>query len=192
MGRSSRTTTAAHFYNWPYTYGLLFGLGLFARYRDDPDRFRAGYDDLLSRAGMDTAEELGAAFGLDVTDEAFWTASLDVARAPASTEYERLVDDRRSCVTDVAVDHATTSTATSSPTLLAGEPRYRVDQVWQGLYEQLADTGRDDQPAEGAARRARRRPAAGADARSPSRSATAATRSSSCGSSTAAAASRPC
>ena len=30
------------------------------RYRDDPDRFRGGYEDLLSRAGMDTAEELGA------------------------------------------------------------------------------------------------------------------------------------
>jgi pepF/M3 family oligoendopeptidase len=70
----------SHFYNWPYTYGLLFGLGLFAEYQHDPERFRAGYDDLLSRAGMDTAEELGAAFGLDVTDEAFWTASLDVVR----------------------------------------------------------------------------------------------------------------
>ena len=23
--------------------------------------------------------------------------------------------------------------------LLAGEPRYRVDQVWQGLYEQLVE-----------------------------------------------------
>ena len=71
----------SHFYNWPYTYGLLFGLGLFARYQADPDRFRGGYDTLLSRAGMDTAEELGEAFGLDVTDEAFWTASLDVVRA---------------------------------------------------------------------------------------------------------------
>jgi oligoendopeptidase F len=80
---------SAHFYNWPYTYGLLFGLGLFSRYHDDPERFRAGYDDLLSRAGMDTAEELGATFGLDVTDEAFWTASLDVLRARID-EYERL------------------------------------------------------------------------------------------------------
>jgi pepF/M3 family oligoendopeptidase len=71
----------SHFYNWPYTYGLLFGLGLYARYREDPERFRAGYDDLLSRAGIDTAEELGASFGLDVTDEAFWSASLDVVRA---------------------------------------------------------------------------------------------------------------
>ncbi len=68
----------SHFYNWPYTYGLLFGLGLFAEYRRDPQRFQHGYDDLLSRAGMDTAEELGASFGLDVTDQAFWTASLDV------------------------------------------------------------------------------------------------------------------
>jgi oligoendopeptidase F len=72
---------SSHFYNWPYTYGLLFGLGLFAEYRRDPERFRDGYDDLLSRAGMDTAEALGRSFGLDVTDEAFWTASLDVVRA---------------------------------------------------------------------------------------------------------------
>jgi len=79
----------AHFYNWPYTYGLLFGLGLFARYREDPERFRSGYETLLSRAGMETAEELGAAFGLDVTDQAFWTASLDVIRTRIA-DYERL------------------------------------------------------------------------------------------------------
>ena len=84
----------SHFYNWPYTYGLLFGLGLFARYREDPERFRSGYETLLSRAGMDTAEELGAAFGLDVTDEAFWTASLDVIRARIA-DYERLAADVR-------------------------------------------------------------------------------------------------
>jgi pepF/M3 family oligoendopeptidase len=71
----------SHFYNWPYTYGLLFGLGLYAQYHKDPERFRDGYDTVLSRAGMDTAEELGESFGLDVTDEAFWTASLDVLRA---------------------------------------------------------------------------------------------------------------
>jgi oligoendopeptidase F len=77
------------FYNWPYTYGMLFGLGLFARYQDDPERFRAGYETLLSRAGMDTAEQLGQAFDLDVTDEAFWTASLDVVRS-RMTNYAEL------------------------------------------------------------------------------------------------------
>jgi pepF/M3 family oligoendopeptidase len=82
------------FYNWPYTYGLLFGLGLFSRYRADPDQFRDGYEDLLSRAGMDTAEDLAAGFGLDVTQETFWQASLDVVRSRID-EYERLVDDVR-------------------------------------------------------------------------------------------------
>ena len=80
---------SSHFYNWPYTYGMLFGLGLFHAYRADPERFRAGYDDLLSRAAMDTAEQLGGAFGLDVTDEAFWTASLDVIRDRIA-QYEQL------------------------------------------------------------------------------------------------------
>ena len=83
---------SSHFYNWPYTYGLLFGLGLFAKYREDPDRFRDGYDDLLSRAGMNTAEQLGAAFGLDVTDEAFWHASTAVI-ADRIAQYDALALD---------------------------------------------------------------------------------------------------
>jgi oligoendopeptidase F len=79
----------SHFYNWPYTYGLLFGLGLYAQYRLDPERFRSGYDTVLSRAGMDTAEELGHAFNLNVSDEGFWTASLDVLRT-RMLDYENL------------------------------------------------------------------------------------------------------
>jgi pepF/M3 family oligoendopeptidase len=71
---------ATSFYNWPYTYGLLFGIGLYARYLEDPERFRAGYDDLLSATGLGTAAELASRFGIDVADEAFWTASLDVVR----------------------------------------------------------------------------------------------------------------
>jgi oligoendopeptidase F len=67
----------------------LFGLGLYAKYQENPERFRDGYDTVLSRAGMDTAEELGAAFNLDVTKEAFWTASIDVLRTRID-DYERL------------------------------------------------------------------------------------------------------
>jgi oligoendopeptidase F len=68
------------FYNWPYTFGLLFGLGLYARYREDPDRFRAGYDDLLSSTGLESAADLAQRFGIDVRTGAFWRASLDVVR----------------------------------------------------------------------------------------------------------------
>jgi oligoendopeptidase F len=79
------------FYNWPYTYGLLFGLGLYARYQEDPERFRQGYADVLSRAGIDDAEQLGTMFGIDVTSEAFWTASLDVCRERIA-QYAQLAD----------------------------------------------------------------------------------------------------
>jgi pepF/M3 family oligoendopeptidase len=82
----------AHFYNWPYTFGHLFGLGLFAKYREDPDRFRQEYDDLLSRVGMDSAEDLAAAFDLDITDDDFWSDSLDVVRARIN-DYEELATD---------------------------------------------------------------------------------------------------
>jgi oligoendopeptidase F len=77
------------FYNWPYAYGLLFGIGLFARYLDDPDVFRSGYDDLLSATGLSDAAGLAARFGIDVRDVAFWTSSLDVVRGRID-ELERL------------------------------------------------------------------------------------------------------
>ncbi len=69
------------YYNWPYAFGLLFGIGLFARYQEDPDRFRGGYDEMLSSAGMASAAELGNRFGIDVSSGEFWTASLDVVRS---------------------------------------------------------------------------------------------------------------
>ena len=69
--------------------GLLFGLGLFQNYRSDPERFKIGYDSLLSRCGMDSFETLGESFGLDVTDESFWNASLDVLRVRMA-DYENL------------------------------------------------------------------------------------------------------
>ncbi len=68
------------FYNWPYAFGFLFGLGLYARYVEDPDRFRSGYDDLLSSTGLAQANELAGRFGIDIDDRGFWESSLDVVR----------------------------------------------------------------------------------------------------------------
>jgi pepF/M3 family oligoendopeptidase len=81
----------ANFYNWPYTFGLLFGLGLYARYREDPARFRAGYDDLLASTGRESAADLGQRFGIDIRTPAFWRTSLDVCREQVR-EFEALVD----------------------------------------------------------------------------------------------------
>ena len=68
------------FYNYPYMFGLLFGLGLYARYQQDPETFRKGYDDLLSSTGMADVATLAARFDIDVHAEAFWTGSLDIIR----------------------------------------------------------------------------------------------------------------
>jgi oligoendopeptidase F len=79
------------FYNWPYTYGLLFGIGLYAEFVADPDRFRAGYNDLLATTGMEDAAGLAARFGIDVRDGAFWKSSLDVITHHID-DYVQLVD----------------------------------------------------------------------------------------------------
>ncbi len=79
------------FYNWPYCFGLLFGTGLYARFQDDPDRFRAGYDDLLSSTGLASAAHLAARFDIDITSTDFWAASLSVIRDRIDA-FERLVD----------------------------------------------------------------------------------------------------
>ncbi len=79
----------SHYYNWQYTFGLLFGLGLFAQYSKDPASFRREYDDMLSRAGMDTAGELAARFGIDLGDIAFWRSSIDVLNGRID-QYEQL------------------------------------------------------------------------------------------------------
>jgi oligoendopeptidase F len=77
------------FYNWPYTFGLLFGIGLYARYRTAPDEFRSGYDDLLASTGLGDAATLAARFGIDVRSPEFWSTSLDVLRGRIE-EVERM------------------------------------------------------------------------------------------------------
>ena len=78
------------FYNYPYTFGLLFGLGLYSKYQKDPEAFRANYDDFLSSTGMADAATLGERFGADVQKVDFWRSSLDVIRKQIA-EFEGLV-----------------------------------------------------------------------------------------------------
>ena len=86
-------STGLSFYNFPYMFGLLFGLGLYVQYQQDPDGFRMGYDDLLSSTGLGNAAELAAHFGIDIQETAFWRASLDVVRVDID-RFEALADQR--------------------------------------------------------------------------------------------------
>jgi oligoendopeptidase F len=68
------------FYNFPYAFGALFALGLLAVREAEPDGFLDRFDTLLADSGMREASELAAEFGIDLSDPAFWRASLDSFR----------------------------------------------------------------------------------------------------------------
>ncbi|PNY80058.1 M3 family oligoendopeptidase [Deinococcus koreensis] len=73
------------FYNYPYTFGLLFGLGLYAQYLQAREAgtvadFQRRYDDLLASTGKEDARRLAARFGIDLHSPDFWEGSLDVIR----------------------------------------------------------------------------------------------------------------
>lgn len=68
------------FYNYPYMFGLLFGLGLYAQYEKNPESFKGRYDRLLSSTGLADVHTLASDFGFDVRRESFWQSSFDIIR----------------------------------------------------------------------------------------------------------------
>jgi pepF/M3 family oligoendopeptidase len=66
------------FYNFPYAFGLLFGLGLYAIYQEQGSSFVPSYMDLLSSTGENRAAELAARFGIDIRQKEFWANSLNI------------------------------------------------------------------------------------------------------------------
>lgn len=79
-------------YNYPYMFGLLFGLGLYTRYQNDPEHFKAGYDELLSSTGMADAATLAAQFDIDIRNPQFWRQSFDILRSDINL-FEKLASD---------------------------------------------------------------------------------------------------
>jgi oligoendopeptidase F len=68
------------FYNFPYMFGLLFGLGLYAIYTREPQGFVERYNALLAATGRADAATLAAQVGIDIRTPDFWRASLDMIR----------------------------------------------------------------------------------------------------------------
>jgi pepF/M3 family oligoendopeptidase len=79
--KSHYYTTGNSFYNFPYMFGMLFGLGLYARYQRDPAGFKIGYDDLLGSTGLADAGTLAERMEIDIRSPDFWRASLATIRA---------------------------------------------------------------------------------------------------------------
>lgn len=64
------------FYNFPYTFGLLFGLGLYTIYQQRGAAFVPEYEELLRNSGEGPVADLASRFGIQIGDRAFWESSL--------------------------------------------------------------------------------------------------------------------
>lgn len=65
------------FYNFPYTFGFLFSLGLYAEYEKKPDGFEDKYIALLQDTGRMKVEELAKKhLQVDISKEDFWLAGI--------------------------------------------------------------------------------------------------------------------
>lgn len=81
------------FYNFPYMFGLLFALGVYARYREAPAGFVSKYEALLSSTGMNDALTLAVGFGIDLAQPDFWEASLALVVGDIN-RFEQLVAEK--------------------------------------------------------------------------------------------------
>ncbi|UCM60080.1 M3 family oligoendopeptidase [Aeromonas hydrophila] len=79
------------FYNYPYLFGYLFSLGLYAQQARAGREFVHAYRELLRDTGRMSAEELVEKhLGIDIREPAFWQESLDYVEE-AVARLERLV-----------------------------------------------------------------------------------------------------
>jgi oligoendopeptidase F len=72
------SVTRASFYNFPYTFGYLFALSIYARRKDLGDKFMPTYVNILRDTGRMTAEDLVKKhLGEDIRQPAFWQKAID-------------------------------------------------------------------------------------------------------------------
>lgn len=66
------------FYNYPYAFGLLFAVGLYAIYQKRGADFVPDYKNLLASTGEERAAELADRFGINIRTKKFWADSLAI------------------------------------------------------------------------------------------------------------------
>ena len=66
------------FYNFPYAFGQLFGVGMFAQYQKEGAAFVPKYNQLLRACGSMMVADVAGSVGIDVRSADFWRESLNV------------------------------------------------------------------------------------------------------------------
>ncbi len=77
------------FYNFPYAFGKLFGMGLYSLYLKEGDSFPEKYRNLLLMTGKDSAEQVTLTAGFDITSKDFWMQGIDLIEKKVD-EFEEL------------------------------------------------------------------------------------------------------
>jgi pepF/M3 family oligoendopeptidase len=69
------------YYNYPYAFGQLFGLGLYSIYGERGSRFFDDYRQFLRDTGQGSAAQLAERFGIKLGQPLFWQKSMQVIEA---------------------------------------------------------------------------------------------------------------
>ena len=69
-----------NYYNFPYAFGLLFGLGIYALYQERGASFLEDYKKLLAATGKNKIKEVATMAGIDLNSRSFWDQSLAVIK----------------------------------------------------------------------------------------------------------------
>ncbi len=67
-----------NYYNFPYAFGMLFALGLYAEYQKGRPNFIADYDQLLKNTTRMNVKAVAAGMGIDIAQKDFWLSSLQI------------------------------------------------------------------------------------------------------------------
>ena len=67
----------SNFYNFPYAFGGLFALGLYAQFEKEGKDFVPKYRNLLKATASASCEDVAKLANIDTTQVAFWESSLD-------------------------------------------------------------------------------------------------------------------
>ncbi|KOO12495.1 oligoendopeptidase F, partial [Vibrio xuii] len=80
------------FYNYPYLFGYLFSIGVYAQRESKGEQFYQDYVNLLRDTGSMMAEDVVQKhLGMDLSSQEFWQQSIDRV-ASKIDEFESLLD----------------------------------------------------------------------------------------------------
>ena len=84
-------STDLAFYNYPYAFGQLFGMALYAQYQQKGAPFCEQYVQMLQLTGQESSETVTASAGFDIETEEFWRSGITILEGYVE-EFCRLAD----------------------------------------------------------------------------------------------------